>query len=46
MLKILLGVQFDDDRKLGKLLETTRPFPSGREKEKDDDRKRTDQDRK
>jgi hypothetical protein len=40
MSKILRGAQFDDDRKLGKLLGTTRPFPSGREDEDDDDRKR------
>jgi hypothetical protein len=46
MSKILGGAQFDDDRKLDKLLGTTRLFPSGREDEKDDDHKRRDQDRK
>ena len=46
MSKILRGAQFHDERKLGKLLGTTRPFPSGKKDENDDDRKRKDQDRK
>jgi hypothetical protein len=39
MSNILRGVEFDNPVKIGKLLGATRPFPSGRENEKDQDPK-------